>query len=84
MTEIHDLNLTDTEYAALAAQGYDPHLEQQLIALGEDPDCSRTVARLIGLLKGKTLETQEEWEEFMATWEGACGYQLNARTATGK
>ena len=38
MTNIYDLGMTDTEYAQLAAQGYDPNLELQLIELGESPD----------------------------------------------
>ncbi len=30
LTEIHNLSMMDTEYIALAAQGYDPNLEHQL------------------------------------------------------
>ena len=30
LTEIHNLSMMDTEYVALAAQGYDPKLECQL------------------------------------------------------
>ncbi len=41
MTNIHDLGMTDTEYAQLAAQGYDPNLELQLIELGESPHEAR-------------------------------------------
>jgi hypothetical protein len=30
---IQDLGMTDTEYAALAAKGYDPNLEQRLTSM---------------------------------------------------
>ena len=49
MTNIHHLDMTDTEYAQLAAQGYDPNLERQLIELGESPDEARKLARVVGL-----------------------------------
>lgn len=49
---IEDLNLTDTEYAQLLTQGYDPELERQLIVIGEAPDKARKMARFVGLLKG--------------------------------
>lgn len=58
--------MTDTEYAALAAKGYEPILEQQLIAIGEDPDQARNLAKLAGLVQHKPPETDEEWDEFMA------------------
>lgn len=70
MTEIHHLNLTDTEYAALAAQGYDPHLEQLMIQVGKDPDEARKLTRVVGLTKDKPPQTEEEWAEFMSIWEG--------------
>ncbi|MDZ7955673.1 hypothetical protein [Nostoc sp. DedQUE09] len=38
MTETHNLGMTDTKYAQLLAQGYDPNLEQQLVELGESLD----------------------------------------------
>jgi hypothetical protein len=38
MTNIHNLGITDTEYAKLLAQGYDPNLEHQLVELGESLD----------------------------------------------
>ena len=69
MTNIHDLGMTDTEYAQLAAQGYDPNLELQLIELGESPDQARKFARIVGLTQDKPPETDQEWEEFMAVWE---------------
>jgi hypothetical protein len=69
MTNIHDLNLTDTEYAQLAAQGYDSDLERQLIELGENLDEARKLARVVGLTKDKPPQTDEEWEEFMKVWE---------------
>ncbi|MEH1832701.1 MAG: hypothetical protein V7L29_11605 [Nostoc sp.] len=31
MTNIHNLGMTDTEYAQLLTQGYDPNLEHQLL-----------------------------------------------------
>lgn len=70
---IQDLNLTDTEYAALLTQGYDPELERQLIALGQDPDKARKMARFFGLLKGKTLESQEERDELVRVWDKMWG-----------
>ncbi|RCJ20237.1 hypothetical protein A6S26_05810 [Nostoc sp. ATCC 43529] len=66
MTNIYDLNITDTEYAKLIAQGYDPNLEHQLLELGESLDEARKLARVVGLTKDKAPETEEEWEEFMA------------------
>ncbi|WP_268768293.1 hypothetical protein [Mastigocoleus testarum] len=37
--------MTDTEYAQLTAQGYDPNLERHLVELGEGPDEARKLAR---------------------------------------
>lgn len=68
MTNIHNLGMTDTEYVQLLAQGYDPNLERQLIELGENPDQARQLARIVGLTKDKPLQTEEEWQEFMAVW----------------
>ena len=65
---IHDLHMSDIEYAALAAKGYEPVLEHQLIALGEEPDQARKLTRLAGLVQNKPPETDEEWNEFMETW----------------
>jgi hypothetical protein len=65
---IHDLGMTDTEYAALAAKGYEPVLEHQLIAIGEDPEQARNLTKLVGLLQNKPPETDEEWNEFMEAW----------------
>lgn len=70
MTHIHHLNLTDTEYAVLAAQGYDPQLEQLMVQVGESPEQARKLTRLVGLVKNKPPETEEEWAEFMSIWEG--------------
>ena len=67
MSEIHDLNLTDTEYAALAAKDYNPQLEQLMI---ESPEQARKLTRLVGLTKDKPPQTEEEWAEFMSIWEG--------------
>ncbi len=76
MTNIHNLRLTDTEYAKLIAQGYDPNLEQQLLELGESLDQARKLARVLGLTQDKPLETDKEWEEFMAVWEDSCDASL--------
>ncbi len=45
MTNIHDLGMTDTEYAKLLAQGYKPNLEYQLVKLGESIEQARKLAR---------------------------------------
>lgn len=74
---IQDLGMTDTEYAQLVSKGYEPVLERQLIALGEDPDKARKFTRFVGLLQDKPPETKSEWEEFMAAWEDASGYKPN-------
>lgn len=66
---IEDLTMTDTEYAQLLAQGYNPELEYQLIALGETTYIARKLTIFFGLLKGKTLETQEEREELSLAWD---------------
>ena len=68
MTNIHDLGMTDTEYAQLAAQGYDPNLEHQLIELGSSPEEARKLARVVGLTQDKAPQTDDEWQEFMAVW----------------
>lgn len=69
MNEIYNLGLTDTEYAQLAAQGYDPNLEDQLIELGESIDQARKLARIVGMTQDKAPQTDQEWEEFMIIWE---------------
>ena len=75
---IHDLNMSDTEYAQLISKGYEPILERQLIALGEDPGKARSLTQFVGLLQDKPPETEPEWEELMSAWEDACGERLNA------
>jgi len=65
---IHDLRMTDTEYAALVAKGYEPVLEHQLITIGEDLEQARNLTKLAGLLQNKPPETDEEWDEFMEAW----------------
>jgi hypothetical protein len=65
---IHDLGMTDTEYTALVAKGYEPVLEHQLIAIGEDPNQARKLTKLAGLVQHKPPETDEEWDEFMEAW----------------
>lgn len=74
---IHDLEMTDEEYAQMVAQGYEPILEHQLITCGEEPDQARKLTRFVGLLQEKPPETDEEWEELMRDWEDACGYRPN-------
>ena len=76
MTNIHNLGITDTEYAQLAAQGYDPNLEHQLIELGESLDQARKLARVVGLTQDKPPETDQEWQEFMAVWGDSCDGSL--------
>ena len=66
---IYNLDMTDTEYAQLIAQGYDPNLERELVDLGESPQEARKLARIVGITKDKAPETDEEWEEFMQVWE---------------
>lgn len=66
---VEDLGLTDTEYAQLLAQGYDPELERQLVALGEQPSIARKMTRFLGLLKGKSPETESDWEELILDWD---------------
>lgn len=70
---IEDLNLTDTEYAQLLTQGYDPELERQLIVIGEAPDKARKMTRFVGLLKGKSPETDQDWEELIDDWDNIWG-----------
>lgn len=72
MTELHDLNMLDTEYAALIAKGYDSTIEQQLITLGQNPSDARDMARLMGFITKATPQTDEEWEEFNAIWVDIC------------
>ena len=75
MTEpnIHDLNMTDTEYAALVAKGYDPNFERDLTeVLGEDAQKARKLTRFVGLIKGKSPQTDGEWHEVMAAWDDVC------------
>ncbi|MCF2152171.1 hypothetical protein IQ276_038445 [Desmonostoc muscorum LEGE 12446] len=76
MTNIHNLGMTDTEYAKLIAQGYDPNLEHQLMELGESIDEARKLARIVGLTQDKPLQTEEEWQEFMAVWGDTCDGSL--------
>ena len=68
---IYNLNMTDTEYAQLIAQGYDPNLERELVDLGESQQEARKLARIVGLTKDKPPETDQEWDEFMQVW-GCC------------
>ena len=71
MTEppIEDLAMSDEEYVQLLTQGYDPELERQLIIIGEVPDLARKMARFVGLLKGKSPETESNWEELLDDWD---------------
>lgn len=72
MTELHDLNMLDTEYAALVGKGYDPIIEHQLITLGQNPSDAHDLARLMGLIIKANPQTDAEWEEFNATWVDIC------------
>ena len=45
---IHDLEMTDIEYAALASIGYEPHLEQLMMEVDVPPDEARNLTRLVG------------------------------------
>lgn len=67
--QIHNLGITDTDYAALAAKGYDPHLEQLMIEVDIPPDEARSLTRLVGLTKDKPPKTDEEWDELMNVLE---------------
>ena len=64
---IHDLEMTDTEYDTLASIGYDPHLERLMIEVDVPPNEARSLTRLVGLTKEKSLDTEEEWEEVRRT-----------------
>ncbi len=66
---IQDLGMTDTEYAALTALGYDPALERMMIEAGCSPKDARLLTRIVGLVKDKPPETDEEWDEFMNVWK---------------
>lgn len=66
---IQDLGMTDTEYATLAALGYDPKLESMMIEAGSSPKDARLLTRIVGLVKDKPPETDQEWDEFMNVWE---------------
>jgi len=72
---IHNLGMSDTEYATLLTKGYNPDIERQMIQVGESPDQARKLTQLVGLLQDKPPETEEEWEEVMSIWEEACGYR---------
>jgi hypothetical protein len=64
------LGMTDIEYAALAAKGYDPNLERMMIEAGSLPESARKLTRIVGLVKDKPPETDQEWDEFLNVWEG--------------
>ena len=66
---MEDLAMTDTEYAQLLAQGYDPELERQLVALGEHSTIARKMTRFSGVLKGKSPETESDGEELIDDWD---------------
>ena len=74
---IEDLKMTDTEYARLLTQGYDPELERQLIAIGERPTVARKMTRFFGLLKGKSPKTESDWEELLDNWDNMWGKRPN-------
>ena len=60
--------MTDTEYAALADSSYDPNLERVMIEVGSSPLDTRLLTRIVGLVKDKPLETEDEWDEFLNVW----------------
>lgn len=66
---IEDLDMSDEQYVQLLTQGYDPELERQLVAIGELPDKARKMTRFFGLLKGKSPETEEDWEGLIDDWD---------------
>ena len=72
--------MTDTEYAALVAKGYDPNFERDLTeVLGEDAQKARKLTRFVGLIKTKSPETDGEWHEVMAAWDDVCSeYDSNS------
>jgi hypothetical protein len=37
--------------------------------LGENQQEARKLTRIVGLVKNKPPETEEEWQEFMQVWE---------------
>ena len=37
--------------------------------LGETQEQARKLSRIVGLVKDKPPETDEEWEKFMEVWE---------------
>lgn len=67
---VQDLGMTDTEYAALTALGYDPDLERMMLEAGSSPKDARLLTRIVGLVKDKPPETDQEWDEFLNVWEG--------------
>ncbi|MBD2778873.1 hypothetical protein [Iningainema tapete] len=70
---IYNLDMSDTEYAALVAKGYDPTFERDLVEVfGEDAQKARKLTRFVGLIKTKSPETDGEWQEVMAAWDDVC------------
>ncbi|MEC4884937.1 MAG: hypothetical protein SAL70_26995 [Scytonema sp. PMC 1070.18] len=67
---IFDLNMTDSEYAALVAKGYKPDFERDLVEVfGENAQKAKKLTRFLGLIKGKSPETDGEWQEVLAAWD---------------
>lgn len=75
---IQDLGMTDTEYATFAALGYDPNLERMMNEAGSSPKDARLLTRIVGLVKDKPPETDQEWDEFINVWSD------EAKTARAK
>jgi hypothetical protein len=68
--QIHDLNMSDTEYAALVAKGYNPEFERDLREVfGEDAEKFRKLTRFIGLIKTLSPQTDSEWHEIVSAWD---------------
>ncbi len=41
-----------------------------MIEAGEPPQEARKLTRIVGLVKDKPPETDQEWDEFLNVWEG--------------
>lgn len=77
---IENLNLLDTEYAALVAQGRDPIREAkeqqvyaQIAAYEQNPGDTNAKARFLSLL-GNPAVDDEQFGILIRAWKDACGY----------
>jgi hypothetical protein len=69
---IHDLNMTDTEYVACLAKGYDPVLDRNIIALFKENPRYRTLTQFLEIVTKATPLTDDEWKELDIIWEKLC------------